>query len=39
VGYDATPSGAQLASYVAVLALIFVGTKLMRRASSPRHAT
>ena len=39
VGYDATPSGAQLASYVAVLALIYLGTKLMRRTSSPPHAT
>lgn len=29
VGYDATPSGVQLASYAAVLALIFVGTKLL----------
>jgi high-affinity iron transporter len=33
VGYDATPSAAQLTSYVAVLALIFLGTKLMRRVS------
>ncbi|HUR89087.1 MAG TPA: FTR1 family protein [Ramlibacter sp.] len=31
VGYDATPSAAQLASYLAVLALIFAGTKMMRR--------
>jgi len=39
MGYDATPSGAQLASYLAVLALIYAGTKLMRRghhAPSPR---
>jgi high-affinity iron transporter len=37
VGYDATPSAAQLTSYVAVLALIYAGTKLMRRvASSPQ---
>jgi high-affinity iron transporter len=39
VGYDATPSAAQLASYVAVLALIYLGTKLMRRVSPPQHAT
>jgi high-affinity iron transporter len=40
VGYDATPSAAQLMSYVAVLALIYLGTKLMRRSSSPpRRAT
>jgi high-affinity iron transporter len=38
VGYDATPSAAQLASYVAVLALIYAGTKLMRRVSSPPRA-
>lgn len=31
MGYDATPSGAQLASYLAVLALIYLGTKWMRR--------
>ncbi len=30
VGYDAQPSGAQLASYVAVLALIFAGSRLLR---------
>lgn len=37
VGYDATPSAAQLMSYVAVLALIYIGTRLMRRpAPSPR---
>jgi high-affinity iron transporter len=37
VGYDATPSAAQIASYLGVLVLIFVGTKLMRRmhASPP----
>jgi high-affinity iron transporter len=35
VGYDATPSAAQLTSYVAVLVLIYFGTRLMRRASSP----
>ncbi|NML43839.1 iron permease [Ramlibacter sp. G-1-2-2] len=33
VGYDAQPSGAQLASYVAVLALIYVGNRMMRPAS------
>lgn len=32
VGYDARPSAAQLASYLAVLALIFVGNRLMRPA-------
>jgi high-affinity iron transporter len=35
IGYDATPSAAQLMSYVAVLALIFIGTKLLRRPSAP----
>ena len=30
VGYDARPSAAQLASYVAVLALIYAGTRLLR---------
>jgi high-affinity iron transporter len=35
VGYDARPSAAQLASYLAVLALIYAGTRLMRRAHSP----
>jgi high-affinity iron transporter len=29
-GYDATPSAAQLASYLAVLALIYAGTRLLR---------
>ncbi|HWI78134.1 MAG TPA: FTR1 family protein [Ramlibacter sp.] len=33
VGYDARPSAAQLASYVAVLALIYAGTRLLRRSS------
>lgn len=33
VGYDARPSAAQLASYVAVLALIYAGTRLLRRPS------
>jgi high-affinity iron transporter len=37
VGYDATPSAAQVASYIGVLALIFLGTRLMQRApSAPR---
>jgi high-affinity iron transporter len=37
VGYDATPSAAQLACYVSVLVLIYAGTKIIRRAqSSPR---
>ncbi len=36
VGYDARPSAAQLVSYVAVLALIYAGTRVLRpRASSP----
>jgi high-affinity iron transporter len=35
VGYDATPSAAQLASYLAVLALIYAGTKFLRRTQSP----
>jgi high-affinity iron transporter len=40
MGYDATPSGAQLASYVAVLALIYAGTKLMQRAhAAPPRTT
>lgn len=35
IGYDARPSAAQLASYLAVLAVIFAGTRLLsRRASS-----
>jgi high-affinity iron transporter len=33
IGYDARPSGAQLASYLAVLALIYAGTRLLRGAS------
>jgi high-affinity iron transporter len=33
MGYDAQPSGAQLTSYVAVLALIYIGTKFMRRGA------
>ena len=35
VGYDARPSGAQLAAYAAVLALIFFGSRLLGR---PRAA-
>jgi high-affinity iron transporter len=35
VGYDATPSAAQLASYVAVLAVIYAGMKLARRSPPP----
>ena len=37
MGYDARPSAAQLASYLAVLALIYTGTRLLRhpRSSSP----
>ncbi len=30
VGYDARPSGAQLLSYLAALAFIYVGTRLLR---------
>lgn len=37
MGYDATPSAAQLASYVAVLAFIFAGTRLMQRAHPPHQ--
>ena len=33
MGYDARPSAAQLASYVGVLALIYAGTRLMRRTA------
>ena len=36
VGYDARPSGAQLASYLGVLALIYLGTRMLR--SPPRPA-
>jgi len=36
VGYEAQPSAAQLASYVGVLALIFVGTHWMRRPARTR---
>jgi high-affinity iron transporter len=35
VGYDATPTGAQLLSYVAVLVLIYLGTRMLR-TSAPR---
>lgn len=39
VGYDAQPSGAQLASYLAVLALIWAGNRLLRPAApAPRAA-
>lgn len=31
MGYDAQPSAAQLASYLAVLALIYAGTRLLRK--------
>lgn len=34
VGYDARPSAAQIASYVAVLALIYAGTRLLRRPNA-----
>jgi high-affinity iron transporter len=34
MGYDAQPSAAQLASYLAVLALIYAGTRLLRRPPS-----
>ncbi|MEJ8839035.1 FTR1 family iron permease [Ramlibacter sp. AN1133] len=33
MGYDARPSAAQIASYVGVLALIYAGTRLMRRTA------
>jgi high-affinity iron transporter len=33
VGYDARPSAAQIASYLAVLVLIYAGTRLMRRTA------
>jgi high-affinity iron transporter len=33
MGYDARPSAMQLASYIAVLALIYAGTRLLRRPS------
>ena len=35
VGYDARPSAAQLASYLAVLALIFLGNRLLRPRPQP----
>jgi high-affinity iron transporter len=34
VGYDARPSAAQIASYVAVLAMIYTGTRLLRRPTA-----
>jgi high-affinity iron transporter len=36
VGYDARPSAAQLGSYAAVLALIYVGTRLLRTPQPAR---
>lgn len=36
MGYDAQPSGAQLVSYMGVLALIYFGTQLLRRSSHTR---
>lgn len=38
MGYDATPSGAQLTSYLAVLLFIYFGTKWMRRHATPKPA-
>jgi high-affinity iron transporter len=38
VGYDATPSGAQLLSYVAVLALIYFGSRALKSAPPPARA-
>lgn len=40
VGYDAQPSAAQLCAYLAVLAFIYIGTRVMnpRPASRPRPA-
>lgn len=35
VGYDARPSAGQLAAYMAVLAIIYAGTRLMRTGPSP----
>jgi high-affinity iron transporter len=36
MGYDARPSGAQIASYVGVLLLIYAGTRMMRRMSTAK---
>lgn len=36
VGYDARPSAAQLVSYLAALAFIFVGTRLLRPSTTAR---
>ncbi|HJV95438.1 MAG TPA: FTR1 family protein, partial [Albitalea sp.] len=36
VGYDARPSGAQLASYLAVLAFIYAGTRLLGTKTASR---
>ena len=38
VGYDAQPSGAQLAAYLGVLALIVMGTRLAAQAAAARPA-
>jgi high-affinity iron transporter len=35
VGYDARPSAAQLAAYVAVLVVIYAGTRLLKSAAPP----
>ena len=35
VGYDARPSAAQLAAYVAVLAVIYLGTRLLKSTATP----
>lgn len=37
VGYDAQPSGAQFAAYMAALSFIFLGTKLLRRAPAEKR--
>lgn len=39
VGYDARPSAAQLASYLGVLALIFLGTRWLQKPVPPRRAS
>lgn len=38
LGYDARPSAAQLASYLAVLALIYFGTRWLQKPVAPRAA-
>jgi len=35
VGYDARPSAAQIAAYLAVLALIYLGSRLLKSAAAP----